>query len=163
MLNHYLYFSTGICSCVHSLILPPSLPLGVWLPVVPILVEFFPETLIFSMCLIFWLVLKCLCIWDHSKDSFHFHSDCGYRELLFRSNLFCTPSYSFSHFQISFLLSIYFLLPYLTYINWASLVAQRVKTLPAMQKTWVWSLGQEDSLDKEVAIHSSILAWGIHG
>ena len=34
-----------------------------------------------------------------------------------------------------------------------------VKTLPAMQETWVRSLGQEDPLEKEMAIHSSILAW----
>ena len=43
----------------------------------------------------------------------------------------------------------------------ASLVAQRVKRLPAMQETWVRSLGQEDPLEKEMAIHSSILAWKI--
>ena len=43
----------------------------------------------------------------------------------------------------------------------ASLVAQLVKNLPAMQKTWVRSLGQEDPLEKEVATHSSILAWRI--
>ena len=41
----------------------------------------------------------------------------------------------------------------------ASLVAQRVKRLPAMQETWVRSLGQEDSLEKEMATHSSIIAW----
>ena len=40
----------------------------------------------------------------------------------------------------------------------ASLVAQRVKHLPAMQETWVRSLGQEDSLEKEMAPHSSTLA-----
>ena len=33
------------------------------------------------------------------------------------------------------------------------------KTLPATQKTWVWSLGQEDTLEEEMATHSSILAW----
>ena len=44
---------------------------------------------------------------------------------------------------------------------WASLVAERVKPLPAMQKTRVRSLGQEDPLEKEMAIHSSILAWEI--
>ena len=43
----------------------------------------------------------------------------------------------------------------------ASLVAQMVKNLPAMQKTWVLSLGQEDPLEKETATHSSILAWEI--
>ena len=36
-----------------------------------------------------------------------------------------------------------------------------VKNLPAMQEMWVWSLGQEDSLEKETATHSSILAWEI--
>ena len=42
-----------------------------------------------------------------------------------------------------------------------SLVAQMVKDLPALQKTWVQSLGQEDPLEKEMATHSSILAWRI--
>ena len=36
-----------------------------------------------------------------------------------------------------------------------------VKNLPAMQETWVGSLGQEDPLEKEMATHSSILAWRI--
>ena len=45
----------------------------------------------------------------------------------------------------------------------ASLVAQKVKHLPAMQETCVWSLGQEDLLEKEMATHSSILAWRIPG
>ena len=43
----------------------------------------------------------------------------------------------------------------------ASLVAQRLKCLPAMQETWVRSLGQEDPLEKEMATHFSILAWRI--
>ena len=43
----------------------------------------------------------------------------------------------------------------------ASLVAQTVKRLPAMQETWVQSLGEEDPLEKEMATHSSILAWEI--
>ena len=43
----------------------------------------------------------------------------------------------------------------------ASLVAQRLKRLPAMWETWVPSLGQEDPLEKEMATHSSILAWRI--
>ena len=42
-----------------------------------------------------------------------------------------------------------------------SLVAQMVKHLPTMQKTWVQSLGWEDLLEKEMATHSSILAWKI--
>ena len=40
---------------------------------------------------------------------------------------------------------------------WASLVAQLVKNLPAMQESWVQFLGSEDSLEKGKAIHSSIL------
>ena len=43
----------------------------------------------------------------------------------------------------------------------ASLVAQLVKNLPAVQETWVPSLGWEDPLEKEMATHSSILAWKI--
>ena len=43
----------------------------------------------------------------------------------------------------------------------ASLVAQRVKRLPTMQETRVQSLGREDLLEKEMATHSSILAWKI--
>ena len=41
----------------------------------------------------------------------------------------------------------------------ASLVAQMVKHLPAMQETWVRSLGWEDPLEKEMATHFSTLAW----
>ena len=40
-------------------------------------------------------------------------------------------------------------------------MAQRVKNLPSMQETQVQSLGWEDSLEKEMATHSSILAWRI--
>ena len=43
----------------------------------------------------------------------------------------------------------------------ASLVAQRLKRLPAMRETWVRSLGREDPLEKEMATHSSTLAWRI--
>ena len=41
----------------------------------------------------------------------------------------------------------------------ASLVAQLLKNLPTMQETRVWFLGWEDPLEKEMATHSSILAW----
>ena len=40
-------------------------------------------------------------------------------------------------------------------------MAQTVKRLPTMQETWVQSLGQEDLLEKEMATHSSTLAWKI--
>ena len=45
--------------------------------------------------------------------------------------------------------------------SWASLVALLVKNLPAMQETWVRSLGWEDPLEKGKTTHSSILAWRI--
>ena len=43
----------------------------------------------------------------------------------------------------------------------ASLVAQTVRNLPAIQETWVWSLGQEEPLEKEMTTCSSALAWRI--
>ena len=43
----------------------------------------------------------------------------------------------------------------------ASLVAQTIKNPPAIQDTWVQSLGGEDALEKGMAMHSSILAWRI--
>ena len=45
--------------------------------------------------------------------------------------------------------------------SWASLVAQTVKNLLAMQETWVQSMHWEDLLEEGMATHSSILAWGI--
>ena len=44
-------------------------------------------------------------------------------------------------------------------LQWASLVAQMVKNLPAMQEMWLPSLGQGDPLGKGMAIHSNIRAW----
>ena len=48
---------------------------------------------------------------------------------------------------------------YCSPVIWASLVAQMVKNLPAVQETWVSSLGWEDPLEKGKATHSSIFAW----
>ena len=45
--------------------------------------------------------------------------------------------------------------------SWAFLVAQMIKNPPAMQETWVQSLGWEDTLERGMATHSSILAWRI--
>ena len=45
--------------------------------------------------------------------------------------------------------------------QWASLVSQEVKKLPAVQEIWVQSLGGENPLEKGMATHSSILAWEI--
>ena len=47
------------------------------------------------------------------------------------------------------------------YMYRGSLVAQIVKNLPAMQETWIQSLGWEDPFEKGMATHSSILAWEI--
>ena len=47
--------------------------------------------------------------------------------------------------------------------TWASVVAQMVKNLPAVQETWVPSPVWEDLLEKEMATHSSVLAWRIPG
>ena len=46
-------------------------------------------------------------------------------------------------------------------LRWASLVAQMVKNLPAVQETLVRSLGREDPLEKGMTTHSNILAWRI--
>ena len=45
--------------------------------------------------------------------------------------------------------------------HWASLVAQSIKNLPAMQETQVQSLGWEDPLENQMATHSSMLVWKI--
>ena len=57
-----------------------------------------------------------------------------------------------------FMMTFFLMCPY---IPWASLVAQSLKRLPVMWETRVRSLGQEDPLEKEMATHSSILAWRI--
>ena len=51
--------------------------------------------------------------------------------------------------------------PCISAVASAFLVAQTVKRLPAVRETWVRFLGQEDPLEKEMAIHSSTLAWKI--
>ena len=51
--------------------------------------------------------------------------------------------------------------PSLLLSGWDVLEAQKVKNPPAMRETWVRSLGWEDPLEKEMATHSSILAWRI--
>ena len=47
------------------------------------------------------------------------------------------------------------------WLHGSNLVAQLVKNLPAIRKTWVQSMGWEDPLEKGKATHSSILAWRI--
>ena len=48
---------------------------------------------------------------------------------------------------------------YPLWYSWASLVAQLVENPPAIQETWVQSLGWKDPLEKRTVTHSSILAW----
>ena len=68
----------------------------------------------------------------------------------------------FSLLSTSSLVSIiYLFFSCLRFILGASLVAQMVKNLLAMQETWVRSLGQEDPMEKGMTTHSSILAWRI--
>ena len=50
---------------------------------------------------------------------------------------------------------------FMSILHNTSLVAQTVKRLPTVRETWVWSLGQEDPLEKAMAPHSSTLAWKI--
>ena len=49
----------------------------------------------------------------------------------------------------------------LSHLHFATKVAQTVKRLSTMRETWVRSLGQEDPLEKEMAIHSNAIAWKI--
>ena len=88
----------------------------------------------------FYISLECL-----SENSDWYHSSSGETTEPNGENS--------SHFHYMFLAS------YMLW--WASLVAQRVKNLPAIQEIWVWSLGQEDPLEKGMATHSSILIWRI--
>ena len=70
-------------------------------------------------------------------------------------NILCNVSNG----ETTYLIHIY----YVHYTMYASLVAQRVKRLPAMPETLVQSLGQEDPLEKELATHSSSLPGESHG
>ena len=69
--------------------------------------------------------------------------------------------FSFVELSIIFILSHIFKIKSQYVSFWASLMAQTIKHLSAMQETQIWSLGWEDSLEKEMATHSSILAWRI--
>ena len=92
-----------------------------------------------------------VCRWATSYSSLHHSSSIHFLELFWRVH-----ELTFSKWpQLRVLLSKY-------YVSiWASLVVQRVKHLPVVQETEVRSLGQEDPLEKEMATHSSILAWRI--
>ena len=74
------------------------------------------------------------------------------------------PHYLQNHNVFHRLIDVIFPMGDISYKNqflWVSLVAQMVKNLPAMQKTWVQFLGLEDSLEEGMATKASILAWKI--
>ena len=73
--------------------------------------------------------------------------------LLFYPHVFEILSYPINFLSKSFYSNFY--------VSVTSLVAQTVKHLPTMRETWIRSLGQEDSLEKGKAPHSSTLAWKI--
>ena len=63
--------------------------------------------------------------------------------------------------MIPFLENFFVLTIFIYSYFYTSLVAETAKRLSTMWETWVWSLGQEDPLEKEMAIHSSTIAWKI--
>ena len=77
--------------------------------------------------------------------------------LLFSAICKASPDNHFAFLHFFFLGMVLVTAAYTVYIM-TSLVAQMVKNLPAMQETQVWSLGQEDPLEKKMATHSTILA-----
>ena len=86
-----------------------------------------------------------------------------YSYSLYQDSIFPSSPISNDISHIKYFLSFphLILLLSLPHHGWASLVAQLVKNPPAMQETWVWSLGWEDPLEKGKATHSSILSWRI--
>ena len=91
-------------------------------------------------------------------------------EASLREALFSLKRCFFAHaIEIHYLLYEFFPVPHsspgytrpLFPFGWTSLIAQTVKHLPITQETQVWPLGREDPLEKEMATHSSILAWKI--
>ena len=106
-----------------------------------------------------WLILLCVFLsflspWSHTFSL---------PSVIF-SLFFCAVSLSW-HLWISvylfilFSLQTNFLNPFL--YGGTSLMSHTVKNLPAVQETWVWSLGQHDLLEKGMTMHSSLLAWKI--
>ena len=78
----------------------------------------------------------------------------------FHSSALCKAS-SDNHFAVSIFFFLIFGMVFFTAFCTMLQTSQMVKNLPAMQETWVWSLGREDPLEKEMVTHFSILAWKI--
>ena len=71
--------------------------------------------------------------------------------------------YNFPHWLMHKTIAFHYLEIQIKKTLWTSLVVQTVKHLSTMRETWVPSLGHEDLLEKEMAIHSSTTAWKTHG
>ena len=79
-----------------------------------------------------------------------------------RCPLYHIPNFLFSIYFAAWGFCLFYLCSLLPYfLCFREVVAQRLKHLPAMRETWVGSLSQEDPLEKEMATHSSIVAWRI--
>ena len=95
-----------------------------------------------------WLSSRQIILLLVSLTLCHWWFNCHF---FFSVNFIVFLKYSFFH-------SVFVLI---VWVYWASLVAQMVKNPPAMQKTQVRSLGQEDPLEKRMATHHSIFVWRI--
>ena len=88
---------------------------------------------------------------------------CGLKESIDFPLFFSFQSFValYFFFTLSLKMIICLVFPFTSLFYLASLVAQLIKNLPAMQKMWVWFLGWEDPLEKGKATYSSVLAWKI--
>ena len=89
-------------------------------------------------------VSVCICVWGFPDSSAGKESACNAREPSSISGWICR------------------MIGYPLQYSWVFLVTQLIQNLPAMRETWVQSLGGEDSLEKGMATHSSILASSVY-
>ena len=105
------------------------------------------ESGFFLLCLLaFWVTFFPAILWDFPGSSASKESTCNAGDPGFILGLGRSPGEGIG---------------YPLQYSWVSLVAQMVKNPPAMQETWVWSLGWEDPLEEGMPTHSRILAWRI--
>ena len=98
-----------------------------------------------------------LCVWSTISSVSHQQNSAGHIWILRKILSLLLPKREINSLGSDY--SLYNMMRGVTVLLRASLVAQTVKNLPAVQETWVWSLSGEDPLEKEMATHSSILAW----
>ena len=106
-----------------------------------------------------WNFIKCFSwdYWDECVCFFVF----PFVIVVYHTDWFAYIKPSLPPWNESNLIMVYEPFMFFFFFNCASLVAQTLKCLPAMQETWVRSLGWEDPLEKEMATYSSIPAWRI--